>query len=211
MQVADILQIEIEAESLAEAIERGMRHFRCSRAAIEARILQAPSSGFIGLFGRKPAKVRIALMDRGFAARAIVERLISLSGFTARVAGETMVPPYLLKLDSADPSLLIGRHGQTLDSLQFLLNALLDKQLGPGESVLLDVAAYRERRQGDLATLAQRLIGKARRTGKTVSTPPLPIEERKVLYGLIEREPDIVAHSRGQGAEKKLVVSAHRG
>jgi len=211
MRVADLLQIDIEAESLAEAIESGMRHFRCSRAAIEARILQAPCSGFFGLFGRKPAKVRVALMDRGFAARAIVEHLLFLSGFSARVAGEVTVPPYLLKLDSPDPSLLIGRHGQTLDSLQFLVNALLDKQLGPGASVVLDVAAYRERRHGDLATLAQRLISQVRRTGKTASTPPLPVEERKVLYGLIEREPDIVAHSRGQGAEKKLVVSAHRG
>jgi len=211
MQVADLLQIVIEAESLAEAIERGMSHFRCSRAAIEARILQAPSSGFFGLFGRKPAKVRISLMDRGFAARAIVEHLIAVSGFKASVAGEVNVPPYLLKLDSPDPSLLIGRHGQTLDSLQFLVNALLDKQLGPGESVLLDVAAYRERRHGDLATLAQRLISQVRRTGKTVSTPPLPVEERKVLYGLIEREPDIVARSKGQGTEKKLVFSAHRG
>lgn len=211
MPAAGLLQINIEAESLAEAVERGMRHFCCARAALEAKILQAPTTGLFGLFGRKPALVRITLVDRSVAARFILEHLLELSGLSVKVTSASMVPPYLLKLDSPDPSLLIGRHGETLDSLQYLVNALLDKQLGSGESVVLDTAAYRERRQGELATLAQRLITQVRKTGKAVSTPPLQVEERKTLYGLIEREPGIEARSKRQGAGKKLVVSTQGG
>jgi len=208
MMIANLLRIEIQAESLAEAVELGLRHFNCSRTEMETDILQAPTSGFLGRFGAKQARVCFRLTDRNAAACIVCQRLLDLAGLEARVERKNLLDPCLLKLESADPSLLIGRHGQTLDSLQNLLNALLDKQLGHGEPVVLDTAAYRERRKTDLVSMAQRLVAKVRKTGQPVSTPPLPTEERKVLHGFFEREVDIVARSKGQGAEKKLVVSA---
>ena len=208
--VIDLLQTEIQADSLAEAVELGLSHFNCSRTDIETRILQAPTSGFFGWFGAKQARVCIRLIDRSAAARIVCQRLLDLAGFETRVGTKDVLTPFFIQLETADPSLLIGRHGQTLDSLQYLLNCVLDKQLGHGEPVVLDTAAYRERRKGNLISMAQRLVSQVRKTGQPVSTPPLPADERKVLHGLFERETDIVARSKGQGAERKLVVSAHR-
>lgn len=206
-----MLQVEVQADSLAEAVERGLTHFNCSRTEMETEILQAPTSGFFGWFGAKQARVCLRLTDRSAAARIICQRLLDFVGLDAQVEGKDPFAPCLLKLEATDPSLLIGRHGQTLDSLQNLLNGILDKQLGHGEPVVLDAAAYRERRKGDLISMAQRLVTQVRKTGQPVSTPPLLVEERKVLYGFFECESDIVARSKGQGTEKKLVVSAYRG
>jgi spoIIIJ-associated protein len=211
MSVNDLLQVVFEAETLAEAVERGVQHFNCARTDIETAIQQAPRSGFLGLFGRRPARVLVRLIDRGAAARVVCEYLLQLSRFPAKVRNESVVTPHLLNIESPDPAWLIGRHGQTLDALQFLLNSLLDREFGSGERVVLDTAAYRARRRGDLVSLAERLIDQARKSGRSVSTPPLPPDERRVLHGMFERERDIVAHSKGQGIEKKLIVSTQRG
>jgi len=211
MLVVDLLQIELLADSLAEAVENGLAHFKCSRNCIETSILQAPTSGFLGIFGRRPARVRIKLTDRGTAARTICDQLLRLLGFPAVVTCESPLQPFQLSLDSTDPSLLIGRHGQTLDSLQSLLNSLLDRHFGSGEIVILDADGYRARRKEVLFSLARRLVSRARASGKLVTTPPLPVGERQILFDLFERESGIVARSKGHGSEKILVVSAQRG
>lgn len=210
MVLAELLCIEVESDSLADAVEEGIKQFDCSRSDLEAEIVQTPSSGWFGLFGRRQMRVAIRLVDRNAAAMLICQKLLDLAGLPAAVSCESALAPCRLVIDSPEPSLLIGRSGQTLDALQFLLNSMLDKQFGPEGKVELDVGGYRLKRKSELNSLAKRLVKQARETGKPAATPPLSVDDRKVLHGFFARENDIHAQTKGQGNEKKLVVSTGR-
>lgn len=210
MVVADLLRIEVETDSLADAVEEGIRRFDCSRTDLEAEIVQTPSSGWFGLFGRRQMRVAIRLVDRSAAARQICRKLLELAGLPATVSCDSALAPGRLIINSSEPSLLIGRFGQTLEALQFLLNSMLDKQFGPEGKIEIDVAGYRLKRKSELTILAKKLVKQARETGKPAATPPLSADDRKVLHGFFAREKDILAQTKGQGSDKKLVVSTGR-
>ena len=122
--VKDLIDIEFEADTLNEAVEKALSEFGCSRAETDVEILQVPSSRFFGLFGVKPAKVRVRVHDRGIVARRITEKMLAVAGFSAEVTLRSERKTFYIDLRSEESKLLIGRHGQTLNGFQTLVVAL---------------------------------------------------------------------------------------
>ncbi|HJI72728.1 MAG TPA: protein jag [Veillonellaceae bacterium] len=116
----------------------------------------------------------------------------------------------LLSLHGEGLGILIGKHGQTLDALQYLTNLAAGKSFRHRYFVMLDVENYRERRQDTLEALAHRLAGKARRTGEPVKLEPMPAGERRIIHLALQDDPSVSTESEGEVPYRYVVISPNR-
>ena len=202
----DQLHLEVTAENLDTAVENALSQLRCTRAEAEVEVLQAASSGFLGLFGKRQARVRVKLHDRGAIARQFTDGLLRLSGLDVEIEVVTSTKQIQLLLSSDASSLLIGRHGQMLDAMQGLVGTMTDRQTTDRTPIVLDVDGYRARRHEFLTRLADKLSRKVRETGKPATTPPLALGERRILYERFKLEVDLEAISRNHEGDRKVMV-----
>ncbi len=130
-------------------------------------------------------------------------RAIGLSVTMEKMANEDRI---LINLRGDGLGVLIGKHGRTLASLQYLTNLAAGKLYHHRYFVLLDVENYRIRREQTLTTLAIRLAEKAKRTGAPVSLEPMDPAERRMIHLALQEDPDIVTESEGEGARRHIVI-----
>jgi len=201
----DLVQVRSSGEGLEEAVAAALRHFGCTRAEIEVDVLQAESRGFLGI-GRRPAQIRARLLDRAYTARFLCTRLLALNGWDATVGVQPCSEQIDLPIDGQDVSQIIGRHGQTLEALQYLVTTLTDR-IAPGDlPLLLDAGGYRLKRHRYLRGLAQKLSQQVRTSGQRITLDPLPLHERRLLHLFIRDQRGVTSSSVGQGYEKRIVV-----
>ncbi|NPA94958.1 MAG: KH domain-containing protein [Thermodesulfobacteria bacterium] len=141
----------------------------------------------------------------------ITNDIIAKSG----LSGEATVveqgsKPYV-NVSGDDLALIIGKDGQTLDALEYLVNLCLRRQ-NPDVNyrVMLEAAGYRERRRRNLISLAERLALKVKRTGRSLSLSPMPARERRIVHVALKEFKGIKTHSSGQGANRKVVITPAR-
>jgi spoIIIJ-associated protein len=202
----DQLHLEVTAENLDTAVENALSQLKCTRAEADVEVLQVASSGFLGLFGKRQARVRVMLHDRGAIARQFTDGLLRLSGLEAEIEVVASPKQIQLLLSSDASSLLIGRHGQMLDAMQGLVGTMTDRQTTDRTPIVLDVDGYRARRHEFLTRLADKLSRKVRETGKPATTPPLALGERRILYERFKLEVDLEAISRNHEGDRKVMV-----
>jgi spoIIIJ-associated protein len=207
----DTLNAETTSDSLEQAVEKALMQLNCSRAEAEIEVLQTHSRGFLGLFGKRPAKIRARLCDRGAIARQVMRRLLELSGLDAAIDLSRSSRQIELKMTSENNQLLIGRHGQTLDALQLLVTTITDRLTTDRTPLEFDIAGYRLKRKEFLHRLAQRMSRKVRQSGKPASTPPLNLFERRILHELFKLEPGLESHSKSYQKDRKVIVLKKRG
>jgi spoIIIJ-associated protein len=102
--------------------------------------------------------------------------------------------------------LLIGRHGQTLDAIQYIVGRIVGKQLGDKRMVVVDTEQYRERRQESLERLARHMGDKAKTTGKAVSLQPMNASERRIVHLALKHDRAIETRSEGEGGMKTIRI-----
>jgi spoIIIJ-associated protein len=202
----DHLHLEVTAENLDTAVENALSQLKCTRAEADVEVLQVASPGFLGLFGKRQARVRVMLHDRGAIARQFTDGLLRLSGLEAEIEVVASPKQIQLLLSSDASSLLIGRHGQMLDAMQGLVGTMTDRQTTDRTPIVLDVDGYRARRHEFLTRLADKLSRKVRETGKPATTPPLALGERRILYERFKLEVDLEAISRNHEGDRKVMV-----
>jgi spoIIIJ-associated protein len=115
-----------------------------------------------------------------------------------------------IDLEGADAGRVIGKKGQTLDGLQFLVNKVVNRFPEGRRHVVLDVEGYKERRDESLASMAQRLADKASRTGKVISISPMPARERRVIHLALADTPGVTTRSDGEGTERRVRIVPQR-
>lgn len=113
-------------------------------------------------------------------------------------------------IQGEDGDVLIGKDGEVLDALQYLLRLAIAKRYKQGLRLLIDINGYRERRKKSLTTMARRLADKAKRTGRSIKTDPLNPYERRIIHTLFKHNKNISTKSEGEGHTKKVVISHSR-
>jgi len=148
----------------------------------------------------------------------VLEKLLQMTGLEAGVtprepetAGDGIGMIHtVLDIDGEDLGLLIGRRGQTLASLQYLLNLICARRIGKRVAFGVDVDGYRRRREESLVTMAQRTASRVRSSGRSMTLEPMPPSERRIIHLALADDPDIVTVSIGEGEERKVAVTPSR-
>ncbi|MDO4935222.1 MAG: RNA-binding cell elongation regulator Jag/EloR [Phascolarctobacterium sp.] len=112
----------------------------------------------------------------------------------------------VIRLHGDDMGILIGKHGQTLDSLQYLTNLVANKEEKDWTRIIIDVEDYRDRRVETLTRLAKRLADRVRREGEPVALEPMNPHERKIVHLALQNDRRIVTHSEGEEPNRYIVI-----
>ena len=158
--------------------------------------------------GREPATplaVPDAIRER---SRELLGEMLSLLGASCTVEASADEDPgtIVLQVSGDSGGLLIGRRGQTLEALEYMMNRIVRRDGEPSVRVRLDVERYRERRREYLDTLARRLAAKAKQTGRVVTLNPMSPRDRRVVHLALQGDAAVVTRSHGEGHFRKLLI-----
>ena len=209
--------IEISANSEEEAVELALAKLGLSRSEVEVVVVKKGRGGLFGL-GSEEVRVRVtplALLSKGDVdiggmAKEVLENLLALVEISASVkleaSGSGDQAVISLDIEGEDLGILIGRRGETLSSLQYLVNLIVGRRLKSGVGVVVDVAGYRQRRYESLRLLARRLADQVRATGRSVTLEPMPAGERRIIHLELRDDPYVITQSIGQGEARKVAI-----
>lgn len=144
--------------------------------------------------------------ERLVRARAILQELLTLMSVEAEVRVEEHEGGVRLELSGKDAGLLIGKQGQTLDAVEFLVGRILDRAIRDRTRVVLDVGGYRERRRQQLEQMAFRLARQVRATGEAIVLEPLDASERRIIHLALQGDDQVTTESVGDGRGRRLVI-----
>src|SRR5882724_1737238 len=140
-------------------------------------------------------------------AKATLEEVLRHLGFESTIEEHHLEEGLLLEVKSDDSGRLIGRQGQTLSDLQYLVNRLLFQQDQTTPKVTVDISGYREQAREALVRKAKQAAEKVRRWGDVVELEPLSAFDRRIIHNAIKDDPDIETHSvEVEGTEKKVIL-----
>lgn len=203
--------LEFEGKTTEEAIEHAATHFQLPPESLDIEIISVGSPGLFGLGGRK-ARIRAALKDEGEAellpvAQELLERVLELMGKQATVEGKMDEDERVsLSIEAEDAGLLIGKQGQTLEALQYLLTKMVAKKTRRKVRVVIDIESYRARHEEALTQLAHKSGEKAKRTGRPITLNPMNPHDRRIVHLALQGDKELKTMSRGEGLYKKVVV-----
>ncbi len=220
--------VEMTGETVGEAKWAALRELERLRPGLnkEAVRFQVVSEGERGLLGvgYEPARV-LASVDEAEAPapaapaarvdesedaarlRELVERIAREIGVQCTVEIEESEEEIRVVCDGADLGMLIGRHGQTIDAIQYLANAILFRgRYEERKPVVVDAAGYRDRRQATLDALALRMAEQAAATGQRVELEPMTAVERKIVHEKLKDDPEVETASEGTEPNRYVVV-----
>jgi len=211
-------QVTRSAKTVEEAIEVALKELDANREEAEIEILSRGKPGFLGI-GSEPARVRVKRLPpsehAASKAMEVVTKLLSSAGVqtltTLRVARDPDIGGPIIDITGDDAGLLIGRRGETLRALQFVVNLLVQKQVDQEPvRVVLDIERYRERRHNSLRELALRVADRVATSGKAVPLEPMPPAERRVIHVALSEHSKVSTESSGMGEGRRVTITPKR-
>jgi spoIIIJ-associated protein len=140
-------------------------------------------------------------------AKETLEEILRLMGFPSAVEQKLVGDKVTLLIEAGDDSsILIGKRGKNLNSLQYIVNRICGRQDENTRPVIIDIEDYRQRRRDSLEAMARRLAAKARSSRREVETEPLSASDRRLVHMALKEEGDMVTQSRGEGPFKNVVI-----
>ena len=199
--------IEMEGETTEDAVERALEALGVDENLANVTVLREPTKGILRL-GAKPAKVRVALKeDICSTPQALLDEILSRMGIEATSESKIIDGDIHLTVSSERAGLLIGRHGQTLDAIEHLLNCMLSKSSRVRRRVSLDAEGYRERREKMLADLAELTAHRVKETNREIVLDPMPPRDRRIVHLALQSDNSVHTYSRGDGVMRYIVVT----
>ncbi|GIN86739.1 Jag protein [Heyndrickxia sporothermodurans] len=200
-------EVTATGQSVEEAVEVALGQLKVTRERIEYRVVDEGKKGLFGIFGSRPAVVQVQLKPDPIEEAKIylldVIRKMGIDGqIEIMIEGNTAV----FKITGEKMALLIGKRGQTLNSLQLLTQLIANRYTKQFLNIILDAENYRERRENSLIQLAERLAEKAIYTKKAVTLEAMPSFERKIIHSALSRNKKVNTHSEGEEPNRYLVI-----
>ncbi|GAC1327462.1 MAG: hypothetical protein NVSMB22_18950 [Chloroflexota bacterium] len=143
-------------------------------------------------------------------AREVLRELLDVMGFEAEVTVRTTENPIMLAVTGDNLGVLIGRRGDNLAALQFMVNLILSKNRRQWPRVVIDVENYRQRREESLRSLADRIAERVRRNGKAFTLEAMPAGDRRVIHLTLRDVRDVETYSIGEGPARRVVIAPKR-
>ncbi len=217
-------EIERSGPSVEEAVEAALAELGVSEQEAEVEVVQEPRAGFLGL-GAQEAIVRVRvreplggadeedLEEQAEIAAEFLEELLRRMGIEATAEPRLEDGTMYVDLEGEgedDAAILIGRHGQTLESLQDLTRLVVTRRTGERCRVIVDVEEYRRRRRDRLVALAREVARRVQRTRREEQLEPMNAYERKVVHDAVAGIPGVTSTSRGDEPDRRVVIKPQR-
>ncbi len=204
--------IEVSAKTVDDAITEACQRLSVTSDKLEYEVVEEGSAGFLGI-GAKPAvikaKVKSSVQD---IAKTFLNEVFEAMGLTVVVDIKYDEIDNLMDIDLSgdEMGVLIGKRGQTLDSLQYLTSLVVNKDVENYIRVKVDTENYRKRRKDTLENLAKNIAFKVKRTKRSVSLEPMNPYERRIIHSALQNDRYVTTHSEGDEPFRRVVVTLKR-
>lgn len=200
-------EVTARGETVEEAINSALEQLQATRDQVEVNIIDEGKRGILGLFGSKDAVVKVVMKrDPIEETEQFIKQLAENMDVAVTINTTVKDNQVLFELSGEKIALLIGKRGQTLNALQYLIQLTLNKISAQYYRVVLDAEGYRKRREETLKQLAARLANRAIRLNKKVMLEPMPAFERKIIHTEIQNHPEVATYSEGEEPHRYVVI-----
>ncbi len=205
--------IQISAKTVDEAVTKALIELGITSDKLEYEILEKGSAGFLGI-GSKPAVIKARKkLDVIGEGREFLEKVFQnmQMDVTIDVEFDKEEKVVNINLSGAEMGVLIGKRGQTLDSLQHLVSLVINKNSDEYLRVKLDTENYRERRKTTLEHLAKNIAYKVKRTKRSMALEPMNPYERRIIHSALQNDNYVFTKSEGEEPFRHVVVMLKKG
>lgn len=203
--------VEKTGKTIEEAVALAVQELGVDADLVDVQVIESPAKGLFGIIGTRLGKVRVSIKksDPIEAAKKFLQDILDKMGLTVRMetfhGGVTTI-----NLWGNNLGILIGKHGQTLDAMQYLINLVANKHGDHRVRIVLDVEDYRRRRAETLNSLALRLADRVRRRGDEITLEPMTPQERKIIHMALQDNPYVFTVSEGEEPFRKITICARK-
>lgn len=197
----------VSGKTVDEAIQIGLKDWAVPEDCVKVRVIEEPVKGFFGLIGSKDATVELTLIpDALEEAEAFLSKVLTKMNLDITIEKEQHEEHAILNMVGGELGIVIGRRGQTLDALQYLVNIVANRRAEAHYRIILDAENFRQRRKETLENLALRLAKKVIRSGKETVLEPMSPADRKVIHMKLQNDDRVVTYSRGTEPNRRIVI-----
>ncbi|WP_347489484.1 RNA-binding cell elongation regulator Jag/EloR [Desulfoscipio sp. XC116] len=200
--------IEKSGKTVDEAVESALNELNIPREQVEIEIIEEPSKGIFGFIGVKPARIRVKIKETAARqANELLSKVMKLMELDVDIDLVEKEEKIIININGPDLGILIGRRGETLDALQYLVNLSANKNMEKRKRIFIDIEGYRKRREDTLKKLAYKLADKARQRGRNVILEPMNSMERRIIHTALQGRDDIYTFSEGEEPYRKIIIA----
>ena len=202
--------IEVKGKTVDDAITNALIQLETTSDKIEYEVIERGSNGFLGLIGKQDAVIKVRkksnLLDDTYE---FLDKMFSAMNMevTSKIDYNEENRTMNIDFSGDEMGILIGKRGQTLDSLQYLISLVVNKESDSYIKVKVDTEDYRERRKQTLENLAKNLSYKVKRTRRPVTLEPMNPYERRIIHSALQNDRYVETHSEGEEPYRKVVIT----
>lgn len=199
---------EFKAKTVEEALTNASMELGVTSAELDYEVVEKGTSGFLGI-GAKPAIIKAKKKDSFLdEIQTYLDNLFKAMEVESKVTIDYDKDEGVMNIDVAGPDMgiLIGKRGQTLDALQYLISLFVNKKSESYIRVKLDTENYRQRRKDTLENLARNIAFKVKRTRRSFTLEPMNPYERRIIHSSLQNDKYVATRSEGEEPYRKVVV-----
>ncbi|MGH4119132.1 RNA-binding cell elongation regulator Jag/EloR [Clostridium sp.] len=200
--------IEMMGKTVEDAINNALNELKVTRDKVEVKTIDEGSRGFLNIIGVKPAKIVVSVKrDILFEANIFLTDVLKAMNMEAEISLKEVNNEIKINLIGPNMGLLIGYRGETLDSLQYLVSLVVNKDHNEEyRRVILDTENYRAKREETLKRLASKIAYKVRASGRVLKLEPMNPYERRIIHSTLQNDSYIYTFSEGDEPYRRVVV-----
>ena len=201
--------IEMTGKTVEEALSHALNELKLTKDKVDVEVIDEGSKGLFNLIGTKPAKVKVtAKPDSLDDAKTFLVNVLNSMNINADIDIKEENDIININLKGSKMGLVIGYRGETLDSLQYLVSLVVNKNHeNPYKKVVLDAENYRHKREETLIKVAQKTAYKVKKSGRPYKLEPMNPYERRIIHSALQEYTDINTYSEGEEPFRRIIIS----
>lgn len=200
--------IETIGKTVDEALNKALSELKVSKHNVDIDIIDEGSKGFFNIFGVKPAKIKVTVKENHIDdARDFLRQVLDNMSLEADIDIKEGSNGINIDISGTNMGTIIGYRGETLDSLQYLVSLVINKNHDlPYKRVTLDTESYRKKREDTLKRVADKTAYKVRRNRRAFKLEPMNPYERRIIHSALQNYNDIKTYSEGEEPYRRIIV-----
>lgn len=200
------------SKTVDDAVKDALEELDSDKEDVQIEILTEPSKGFLGFIGNKDAKVKVTVTnDPVESIENFINMLFNKMNIKAKCIAERKgrnINVNITDISSTDMGIIIGKRGNTLDAIQYLLSLFINRKRENYIKVLVDTKGYRKKREETLIRLANKMAQKVQYTKDSIRLEPMNPYERRIIHSALQNVEGVSTHSEGEEPYRRVIIEA---
>ena len=203
--------IQFTGKTRLDAISKAMEKFSVSEDRLDIQVLDEGSKGFLGIGAKDYVIQARKLVVKEDIIIDYIKKIYTCMDIDVEVEVTGREDTLLVDIKGEEASVLIGRHAESLDALQTIVNIVLTKETGEHTRVILDIENYRTRREESLISYAKKMAQKVINRRRSIKLDPMNPYERRIIHSALQENDKITTFSEGEDPNRRIVLALKRG